>query len=365
MATYVRNGFRTDVNKGPMIYGDGMPIQPIYNTLSAPILDTKGSICEAFTPTAGSKNIKLTLNPRPAEDTALFYQSVNGQNMSVLDCQRCITFTLSATTTQECIALITGYDDRFVMVQEQLKIPLSTSGVVVSNKAYLYIQSIILNQGPWGDPTGKTLSVEASNRFFGVSFYLSYPLDTVMTVSSPQAESITNIGDQKGVTIGTANNFYKKIPNATALQSGNTVTVTGSGSSTVYAITISLEDAHGILALGGPEIDSSDYVISGAFYTYAADSFVNSLLQSRNPKVQNQASKAITGTLGEVNNPNSWDATDQTDMKWATTALSPFDLTGCQFPGDRDAFNAIFNNPSLPEGSRRFMGTALTLPDAP
>lgn len=292
-------------------------------------------------------------------EVSVIYKSINGKNMSQLDCHRCIQISLTNTTGSSVNSvlsqvLITAYDNRFIQVQETLTLPITavagnSTVFFTSNKAYSYIQSIALSANPGANIQ---IGVSASNQFFGLPFY--YSSDAVMTVvepflSGPDAGYITP-------AVQPGSNFYSSVPNAVKSVSLNTFTGSiGPGS------TISDLDARGLIVLD-QEITNSEDIITYGAYIYAADSFINAQLQNTdaNPLAQQQLSNWITGTQGAtVNDTTTWTRTN-----WATTALLDFDLTGAQFPGDQSQFNEIFNNQNLPTTATRFMGPALTVPSA-
>jgi len=310
------------------------------------------------TPANGSLTASIAIQDT---DVSVMYRNINGQNMSQMDCQRCVVIALkntgSSAKTSACNVLITGYDDRLVQVQETLSIPVPDTALpkdatnyYTSNKAYSFIQSVIFDETPG---TKIEIAVSASNQFFGLPFYLCTSVSGGMEVTAVTANDDI-FSNEISARIQGGNNFYATQPNANRSVSLNTY----NGST---SFSVSNLDARGIIALQSP-IVSNNFLISGAYYVYAADSYVNALLQnSSNPLSQQQASNLITGTQGAlINNPKTW-----TKTTWATTALTPFDLTGCQFPGDQGEYNVLFNNSNLPENARRQpMGIALTAPSA-
>lgn len=293
-------------------------------------------------------------------DVSVIYRPINGNNMSQLDCQRCVVIALipdaNQRVTQVVQVLITGYDDRLVQVQETLTIPsvtleINTAQYFTSNKAYSYIQSIVLSNDPSPvNAVNVSIAVSASNQFFGLPFY--FLSDGIMTVTPPDIAGlnagILNAAVQPG------NNFYAKVPSATRSVSLNTY-----DGNTNFSI--SNLDARGIIALSN-DLYGSNNILSYVAYIYAADSFINAQLQNAptNPMAQQQISDWVTGTQGAVTNSPTYQG--WTNANWATTSLIDFDLTGAQFPGDQAQFNQIFNNSSLPKTVVRRMGPALTAP---
>ncbi len=288
--------------------------------------------------------------------TPALYKTIKGTQMIQLDSQRCLAFTTGGTspTTTASTILITGYDDRFVQVQERLILQegTTTGTIITSNKAYSYIQSIALSVDPGG---ATALAVSASNQFFGLPFYLIIGTNPTAAISSVGVDNLL-VGPPSVSPLDSCNgnNFYSVIPNADAVVSQNLSKGT--------EIQVSTRDARGVFGFSIPLLSSSTF-ITASVYIYAADSFVNAQLQdSSNPIAQQQTSNSITGTVGAtINNSLTWTNTPG-QMTWATTQLSDFDLTGAQFPGDQAQFNQIFNSSNLPPSARRSMGSAETKP---
>ena len=322
VGTYFQNGLRTDTNKTAMLnlYGTGAPLSPRAFLYRTPFFDgttatTGGAIANAVYISSALTTFTSSTTSMPFNQNAnlVTYQGVQAYK---LDCLRKVIVTQNTVgpSVNTAFMTVTGFDDRGIAVTSRSSSVVNNNAhgiIATSGKCFLYVTSITFS----ADPTNGTGAYTAGvSNTFGSPLYFPYvALGSAATVGGSSAPFTA-------ATTTTGVNFY---------------TQSYGGSDTQNA---ALADARGSFSF--PEQQLYDTAVKGpsiiiSIASYGADAVFQAQLQdptlvtsfSAGGRTYTAPDNFLTNTVFGTNpgyqRPNSMG-----------NALTSFDLTGVQFPGD-------------------------------
>lgn len=347
--TYLKNGIRTGVNDIPMQLGSDVYSSPLmkweitpfsgvitpgagnvagtYSTaqlpVSAPVptaLNSGAFYCVQSINSAGFIAIGVN-NPLPfvggGAGIALYPQLVTYKSTQCIefDCQRSLGITISNASGGQLNSITftlnyTGWDDRGVAISASETVPVfnaianNTSVFYNSLRTIKWLSSISMSANPLG-VTLLTMGVGMGTSF---AFPVFVPRSDYLTPSTA-IETLIAAGT---ATLTPGNDFYNTTYGANYVNLG----VSDSRGTLTYPI---VANTNILNAVNFPTY------ISGIIHAYGADSYLNTQLGNGEQGANYQVTKVT---------PNNPGTTPKKIKSSTVNALTQYDLTGVQYPGD-------------------------------